>query len=426
MFAKAQRDLPVLSLLLFSSLFAHAQIRPDVTRQPKKAPPPKPAQILIQTSPNAEVYLDEQFAGRASSEGRLTVGHATPGDHQLRISLTGKKDYDQQVTVAVGEVVRVRANLADLAGSIRVRTLAGAEVFLDNSSRGTADTTGELVIPDVSRGSHILRVTKEGKKEFRQSIAVLAGQESMIDALMADTGPTLGGVRENPKDRLKYVWIPPGAFMMGFSPGDTQYFSFEMPPHQVSITKGFWIGQTEVTVGAYMRFAAATGRQMPPPPFFNNGWANAGMPIVNVSWEDAHAYCTWADGRLPTEAEWEYAARGGSTEAQYGNLEEIAWYNMNSVGQAHEVALKRANGFGLYDVLGNVWEWVNDWWDENYYQNSPSQDPPGPASGQMRVLRGGSWNVVPRNVRVSSRHRGSPGDGDYGVGFRCAAEVVNP
>jgi formylglycine-generating enzyme required for sulfatase activity len=214
--------------------------------------------------------------------------------------------------------------------------------------------------------------------------------------------------------------------MMGSSPGDTQYFSYEAPSHQVSITKGFWIGQTEVTVGAYMRFAGATGRQMPPAPYFNNGWTNENMPIVNVSWEDAHAYCTWEGGRLPTEAEWEYAARGSSTEAQYGNLDEIAWYDMNSGGQTHEVARKRANGFGLYDVLGNVWEWVDDWWDENYYQTSPVQDPPGPASGQMRVLRGGSWNVVSRNVRLSARYRGYPGTGDYGIGFRCAGEVVNP
>jgi formylglycine-generating enzyme required for sulfatase activity len=132
-------------------------------------------------------------------------------------------------------------------------------------------------------------------------------------------------------------------------------------------------------------------------------------------------------GRLPTEAEWEYAARGGSTEARYGNLDDIAWYSQNSGNQTHEVAQKRANGFGLYDVLGNVWQWVNDWYDENYYQSSPSQDPQGPASGQVRVLRGGSWYNFPRGVRVSFRNDyDSPAKRIDFNGFRCGGEVFAP
>ena len=200
----------------------------------------------------------------------------------------------------------------------------------------------------------------------------------------------------------------------------------EKPPHQVTITKGFWIGQTEVTVGAYKRFAAATGKAMPPAPDFNPGWSNEQMPIVNVAWEDAQEYCTWAGGRLPTEAEWEYAARAGSTEARYGPLDEVAWYGKNSEGARHQVGEKRANGFGLYDMLGNVWEWVNDWYDENYYQNSPSQDPTGPASGQERVLRGGSWNSSPRFVRVSFRIGHRPSFVAVTYGFRCGGEVFAP
>jgi formylglycine-generating enzyme required for sulfatase activity len=233
-------------------------------------------------------------------------------------------------------------------------------------------------------------------------------------------------VRENPRDGLKYVWIPSGDFMMGCSPGDSECNPEERPAHQVTITKGFWMGQTVVTVGAYKRFAGTTGRQMPAAPDFNTGWVNENMPIVSVTWEDAQAYCGWLGGRLPTEAEWEYAARGGSTEGRYGNLDEIAWYNQNSGGQMHEVAQKRANGFGLYDMLGNVWEWVNDCYDWNYYRNSPSQDPSGPASGQLRVLRGGSWLSFPRSVRVSDRDRGLPGGRDNGLGFRCGGEVFAP
>ena len=231
-----------------------------------------------------------------------------------------------------------------------------------------------------------------------------------------------GAVRENLKDGLKYVWIPPGTFMMGCSPGDDECGGNENPAHQVTITKGFWIGQTPVTVGGYKRFAGATGRQMPPRDLLGQG-SSEHKPIVMVSWDDAQAYCAWEGGRLPTEAEWEYAARGGSTEASYGPIDEVAWYKDNSGDRIHDVGQKRANGFGLYDMLGNVEEWVNDWSDQKYYQGSPSQDPQGPGNGQYRVLRGGSWTDRSWDVRVSNRSRGRSDLRVPDVGFRCAAEV---
>jgi formylglycine-generating enzyme required for sulfatase activity len=229
--------------------------------------------------------------------------------------------------------------------------------------------------------------------------------------------------RVNPKDGLKYVWIPPGTFMMGCSPGDNECSDIEKPPHQVTITKGFWIGQTPVTVGAYKRFAAATGRQMPGAPTFNSSWANGSMPIVQVTWDDAHDYCTWAGGRLPSEAEWEYAARAGSRGARYGPLDEIAWYAGNSRDKTHPVGEKQPNGFGLYDMLGNVAEWANDWFLGDYYDDSDSEDPPGPEWGIGRVLCGGGWYDDASTVRVS--HRGSNTRGTS-FGFRCGGEVFAP
>jgi serine/threonine-protein kinase len=330
------------------------------------SPQPNPAQIVVQTSPNAQVYLDDTFKGQVSRKGRLVIDDPKPGDHALRVSLAGKKDYEQRVTVVAGQPVTITATLADV----------------------------EKPVP---------------------SPAVEAPRR-------AASAPAAGTVRENPKDGLKYVWIPPGTFMMGCSPGD-ECFDAEKPPHQVTITRGFWIGQTPVTVGAYKRFAGATGRQIPPWPNFNNGWTNENMPIVNVNWDDAQAYCGWMGGRLPTEAEWEYAARGGNTEARYGPIDEVAWYSNNSGNQTHDVAQKRPNGFGLYDMLGNVWEWVNDWYDDKYYQNAPSQDPPGPTSGQLRVLRGGSWLNYPRVVRVSFRISDYPAVRNNSNGFRCGGEV---
>jgi formylglycine-generating enzyme required for sulfatase activity len=388
---------------------------------------PKPTQIVVQTSPEAEVYLDDQYAGRASTRGRLVIGNAKPGDHALRVALAGKKNYEQRITVSAGQTASARATLADLPGSIRVQTGPGAEVFIDGTSGGRADAAGHLLFREVAAGTHDLRVSAHGKKELRQSATVVAGEETTTEARLEDIGPPPPGtVRQGPKDGLEYVWIPPGTFMMGCSPGDNECFDWEKPAHQVTITRGFWIGQTPVTVGAYKRFAGATGRQMPGAPSFNNGWTNENMPIVNVDWNDAQAYCGWMGGRLPTEAEWEYAARGGNTEARYGPIDEVAWYSNNSGGQTHDVAQKRANGFGLYDMLGNVWEWVNDWYDQNYYQSSPSQDPPGPTGGQFRVLRGGSWVFNPRVVRVSSRDGVVPAYRSDRVGFRCGGEVGNP
>jgi formylglycine-generating enzyme required for sulfatase activity len=386
------------------------------------------AQLAVETSPGAEVYLDSELQGRASAQGELAV-KAKLGAHALRVSLKGKKDFEQSVMFASTQPEKIEARLEDAPGSIRLLTLAGASVSLDAASRGSTDVRGELVLSDVPPGAHELRISARGKVDHTRTVTVAAAAQVRVGVALIDVPPP-GTVRGNSKDGLKYVWIPPGTSIMGCSPGDSECYPNEKPSHKVIISKGFWIGQTETTVSAYKRFVAATGRQMPHAPSFNSGWTNENMPVVKVSWDDAQAYCGWAGGRLPTEAEWEYAARGGSSEARYGNLDEIAWYRNNSGGQAHEVAQKRANGFGLFDMLGNVLEWVNDWYDENYYRMSPSQDPTGAGSGQYRVLRGGSWDGSWGDsrelVRVSSRTVYYPTSRIDNGGFRCGGEVGSP
>jgi len=348
----------------------------------------------------------------------------------------------------------LREASAAVIGELVISTSPNSEVYLDGALQGRADAQGGLTLKS-KLGPHALKVTLSGKKDFEQSVTLVAQQTTSIQARLLDVGPPPGTARENPKDGLKYVWIPPGTFMMGCSPGDDLCGTDEKPVHQVTITKGFWLGQTEVPVGAYKRFVTATGRQMPPEPTsggraLNPGWGGAAMPIVDVTWDEAASYCTWAGGRLPTEAEWEYAARAGSTAARYGDLDEIAWYTDNS-GRArldgmklakenaansymarqdengnnmHDVGLKSPNAFGLYDILGNVWEFVNDWYEK--YQPNPVQDPMGPASGTYRDRRGGMWSGYVYYVRASFRAVEEPSGRENDDGMRCAKDSDLP
>jgi formylglycine-generating enzyme required for sulfatase activity len=225
------------------------------------------------------------------------------------------------------------------------------------------------------------------------------------------TRTAAGAVKVNPKDGLTYVWISPGTFTMGCSPGDSECADDEKPAHQVTITKGFWIGQTEVTQAAYERVTRGN------PSHFKG----VALP-VETNGVEAGAYCKAVGMRLPTEAEWEYAARGGNPAARYGTLDTIAWYDGNSGNRTHEVGQKQANGYGLYDMLGNVWEWVADWYDPNYYASSPASDPKGPSSGQLRTLtlRGGSWFNGSRFARASIRFWVGPGGRYDNFGVRYA------
>jgi len=221
---------------------------------------------------------------------------------------------------------------------------------------------------------------------------------------------------------MEFVKIPEGSFTMGCSPGDTECHHEETPPHRVAITVSFEIGKYQVTQADY---EAVMGIN----PSYHEG---PNLPVDGVSWDDAQRFCqalnSKRDGyryRFPTEAEWEYAARAGDSSCRYGPLGEIAWFHDNSGGMTHPVGEKKPNAFGLYDTLGNVWEWVQDWYAEAYYKISPQSDPKGPDSGTYRVSRGGSWRGMVRGLpRVSSRYCLKPGVRSIVVGFRCAREII--
>jgi len=241
--------------------------------------------------------------------------------------------------------------------------------------------------------------------------------------------------------------IPAGEFQMGdnLNNGDRD----ERPIHTVYVD-AFYIDKYEVTNAQYRKFVKATGYRHPTAfRYVNEEWQVAfepwadkyfkddNMPVVCVNWDDAMAYCEWAGKRLPTEAEWEKSARDGMilTRLGLGNFADKAFsemfphmncleiYNDNYV-YISPVGLFDANRYGLYDMMGNVWEWCSDWYGKNYYSKSPSRNPQGPNSGTYRIVRGGAWYSPIQDLRVSSRGSADPSYWYIGVGFRCAKSVL--
>ncbi|MCP5118083.1 MAG: formylglycine-generating enzyme family protein [bacterium] len=235
--------------------------------------------------------------------------------------------------------------------------------------------------------------------------------------------PQPGTVAVDSATGLKYVWIPPGAFQMGCAVAG-RCEEDEKPLHAVTLSRGFWMMQTEATVDAYERFTRATARPMPPAPGFNSGWQKPNHPVVGTIWAEAQAFCDWAGGRLPTEAEWEYAARGGKSESFLPEVNVVAWHSKNSGGRTQEVGGKAPNGWGLFDMFGNAAEWCGDWYAASY-GNGPRTDPSGPRMGRARPLRGGSWQSEAKELRLSDRSPLLPGMRNRDVGFRCVKRGIS-
>lgn len=223
-----------------------------------------------------------------------------------------------------------------------------------------------------------------------------------------------------PLYRLDMIAVEGGSFLMGSNAGSAN----EQPIHPVTLTS-FEIGKTPITVSMYDEFCRNTGHSTPARPNWN-GWHH---PVVNISWDDAIAFCQWLSYRsgqtyrLPTEAEWEYAARGGRQSSGFDyagshQVAEVAWCAGTAEERTYETGLKKSNELGLYDMSGNVWEWCYDWYRDDYYAESPVSNPNGPVSGDVKVVRGGSWNYPCLRSRVAGRGYLSP-NGQYDhFGFR--------
>jgi formylglycine-generating enzyme len=236
-----------------------------------------------------------------------------------------------------------------------------------------------------------------GKTPLRLGNRIM-GLSVIVASLTAVLPAAPGGSSNvNPRDGLTYQWIPPGSYFTGCQPGDTECYGLERHREKIVAASGFWIGRTEVTQAAYMRVMNAD-------PSYYKG---PDLPADRVGWTDATTYCSRIGMRLPTESEWEYAAYGGTAELPKEPLASLAWYDPNSNDSTHPVATKLPNGYGLWDMLGNVWEWVQD---------------AGKEPGE-HILKGGSFYNTSRDVRVSGRLSAPPDLRHRDIGFRCSSSV---
>jgi len=233
-------------------------------------------------------------------------------------------------------------------------------------------------------------------------------------------------------DPVRIIRIPSGTFLMGNPEGEGR--EDEQPQRSVYLD-AFAIDEVEVSNGRYMVFVQATGHRNPPHPYKTGLLTSAAgienLPVVQVTWYDAKAYCAWAKKRLPTEAEWEKAARGtDGRRFPWGNEDptptranfDREWDGDKTLAPVGSLP-EGASPYGVKDMAGNAREWVQDWYDQNYYKQAPLQNPQGPDRGVVRSIRGGSWHSPLNDVTAASRGRGGFALQTHGTGFRCARSI---
>ena len=397
--------------------------------------------VTAYTVSDGDTVGELHVAGRASpladddsgSGANFRIVTSVPaGTHYLRVGGFGTPDYaltleavaddhgdtrDAATEVAVGASARGRLERVGDADWFRFRTTA-ATTWVTAYTVSDGDTVGELHV--AGRASPLADDDSGSGANFRIVTSVPAGTHYL--RVGGSGTPDYALTLQEMPDAMEFVRIPAGSFVMG-SPEDEQGRSSVERQHEVRISRDFWMGKYEVTQGEW---EAVMGSN---PSYFDR--CGVGCPVESVSWEDVqefvrklneresgsgHAY------RLPTEAEWEYAARAGTTGARHGELDEIAWHGLNADWRTHRVGQKRANAWGLHDMLGNVWEWTADWYGT--YPSGAVTDPAGPSTGSSRVYRGGGSSEA-KDVRSAVRSYGSPGYRG-GIGFRLVRTNGEP
>ena len=380
--------------------------------------------------------------GRERGRSGASLAGIAPGSTEVVVRAPGYREHREQVAFVADQEARLeRLALEPLPATLTVTAnVMGASILVDGQAAGS--TTGEEDAFEVSYRAKRLEVLRDGYRPFSQSLALLPGGQARVSVTLERTAappapkPTAtpaaksiqdSGANQAPRAPEGFVFVPPGSFVMG-SPDREEGRQDDEQLHRATITRGFFIQKTEVTQEQYRDIMQAS------PAGF--GQCGGDCPVENVSWHDAIAYANalsrkeglaecYRDGvlsalacpgyRLPTEAEWEHAARAGAQGASYASLDASAWNAGNANGQPSRVAQKQPNAAGIYDMLGNVWEWTGDWYTS--IPGTPT-DPTGAASGSERVARGGSWRSDPLRVRLAIRDIYTPVSKNTALGFR--------
>ena len=363
---------------------------------------------LVVSGEGIVAYVDADFRVVAGMES-VDIEVAAQPDVRMKVQASGiLGDVDNNGRVDLLDALLVAVYYGN---PLVVLPNGGFIAFGDVNSDGVVDLTDAYLI-----GSYVFNpVDPDLPPEIGQPATVTGvgsvGQEMVVS--LAE------GVE------MEFVWIGPGTFMMGSENGESN----EKPVHEVQISQGFWLGKYEVTQGQWEAVMGTT-----PWSGEDHVRSNPSHPAVYISWNDVQRFIDKLNDaagevvyRLPSEAEWEYACRAGtSTRWSFGDdesqLGRYAWYRANAWEKneryGHAVGTKRPNPWGLYDMHGNVWEWVQDWYDSDYYNSSPRVDPPGPSTGSGRVFRGGYVYYGAQALRSAYRSYYPPGDRHFGIGVR--------
>ena len=277
------------------------------------------------------------------------------------------------------------------------------------------DLEGALGTPPESVQQQPARKQQKGRKQASKPTPAKSRRKGVRK--VGAPAPQTQTARLEDGVEIEFVEIPAGKFEMGSNSGGSD----EEPVRQVRISRSFQLGKYPVTQEQWETLMGSNP----------SGFKGARRPVERVSWDHVQEFIGKMsrrkddfEYRLPTEAEWEYAARAGTSGNYAGNLDEMAWYSTNSGKETHPVGEMKPNAWGLYDIHGNVWEWVQDWYDSEYYISRPNQDPPGPETGSGRVIRGGGWVSPARLCRSAGRGRRGPGIRGGALGFRLLRQAL--